>query len=136
MPDNFTFKGYIAFVLWGPIPPPEYEGNDDFMAAAYAAKYRETLKADGRAAARAWVPFSLKQLESDPASNCALAIAMKGTEKKAPPLSSKLIKVFIGIVFLLYLQGLLVYWRLLGNSHHLDIETSKPLVLVVMMKLL
>ncbi|KAG7350335.1 hypothetical protein IV203_009695 [Nitzschia inconspicua] len=52
MPDNFTFKGYIAFVLWGPIPPPEYAGNDDFMATAYAAKYRKTLKADGRAAAR------------------------------------------------------------------------------------
>ncbi|KAG7336557.1 hypothetical protein IV203_030431 [Nitzschia inconspicua] len=52
MPDNFTFKGYNAFVLWGPIPPPEYAGNDDFMATAYAAKYRKTLKADGRAAAR------------------------------------------------------------------------------------
>ncbi|KAG7361884.1 hypothetical protein IV203_025550 [Nitzschia inconspicua] len=52
MPNNFTFKGYIAFVLWGPIPPPEYAGNDDFMATAYAAKYRKTLKADGRAAAR------------------------------------------------------------------------------------
>ncbi|KAG7341197.1 hypothetical protein IV203_029211 [Nitzschia inconspicua] len=30
----------------------EYAGNDDFMARAYAAKYRKTLKADGRAAAR------------------------------------------------------------------------------------